>query len=87
MTILWTAGDSLEVAFQWLKSIEVDESAGRAPRDAMLPQLDGLDHWIPRPFREMLCEAVDANSISIERLELAGSSVKRPWVEDHLSRR
>src|SRR5262249_54866573 len=59
MTLLWHAGDPLDTALDRLRAIPPDPTAGRAPRDAMLPQFEGLDQQIPRPYREALHDAMD----------------------------
>jgi Nucleotidyltransferase domain len=48
LTLLWRAGDTLAAAMARLHAITEDDTAVRAPRDAMLPQFEGLDRWIPR---------------------------------------
>lgn len=70
-----------------LHAIAEDDTAGRAPRDAMLPQFDGLDRWIPRRYRERLTAAVDAGAVSVERLDLPDASVEDPAAQRHLEER
>ena len=41
ITPLWHRGEDLEVAVARLYAIKSDPEAGRAPRDAMLPEFDG----------------------------------------------
>ncbi|MCW2934152.1 MAG: hypothetical protein JWM19_5114 [Actinomycetia bacterium] len=43
LTLLWRRGDSLDAALARLGTIKADPAAGRAPRDAMLPQFEGID--------------------------------------------
>lgn len=68
--LLWRRGEPLETALGRLRAIEVDPGAGRAPRDAMLPEFEGLDRDIPLYHRGQLVAAVTAGAISIERLTL-----------------
>jgi hypothetical protein len=68
MTLLWRHGDSLGAALDRLHAIQGDTAAGRAERDSMLPEFEGLDDWITRPGREALCAAVSDGAIRIERL-------------------
>lgn len=87
LTLLWSQGDRLPAAIERLHAIPVDDNAGRAPRDAMLPEFDGLDRWIPRPFRECLAMAVDADAISLQRLQLPDAMVIDPAGQDHIAQR
>jgi hypothetical protein len=85
MTLLWQRGDDLATAMARLEAIHPDESAGRAPRDAMLPEFDGIDDWIPRPAREVLCKAVEEGAIRLERIALDGDAqIASKAVTDHL---
>ncbi|WP_436758220.1 nucleotidyltransferase domain-containing protein [Streptosporangium sp. V21-05] len=68
--LLWQQGEPLETALGRLRAIEVDPAAGRAPREAMLREFEGLDRYIPLYHREQLVAAVTAGAISIERLTL-----------------
>jgi hypothetical protein len=87
LTLLWRRGDLLSTALDRLHAIQPDDSAGRASRDAMLPQFDGLDRWIPRPYRERLAIAVDTGAITLERLEIPDAAVTDPAAQDHIARR
>lgn len=87
MTLLWQQGDSLDTALARLHSIKSDPEAGRAARDSMLPEFQGIDDWIPRPCREALCGAVGSGAIRIERVLLADAQVRSPLATKHLARR
>ena len=78
MTPLWRKGDALHDALGCLAAIRPDPEAQRAPRDAMLPEFDGLDRWIPLPLRETLIAAVADEAITIERMTLPDSMATRP---------
>lgn len=52
MVLLWHKGDTLQTALKRLNAIQPDPTARRAPREAMLPEFEGLDQWIPLAFRE-----------------------------------
>jgi hypothetical protein len=82
MTPLWRRGDTLEVALGRVAAIQPDPDAGRAPREAMLPEFEGLDRWIPLPLRQALIRAVADEAITIERIVLPDSSAAypSPWV-------
>jgi hypothetical protein len=47
LTLLWRHGDPDTAALARLHAIGVDDTAGRAPHDAMLPQFQGLDRGSP----------------------------------------
>lgn len=87
MTLLWQRSDSLDTALERLHAIKADPSAGRAPRDAMLPEFEGIDSWIPRPYREALSEAVSSKTIQIERVLLLDEQVTSALAAEHLADR
>ena len=62
-------------------------AAGRAPRDAMLPEFAGLDRWISRTYREPLIAALDAGAIGLQRVQLPDVDFDDPVGERHLGRR
>ncbi|MEV0792536.1 hypothetical protein [Kribbella sp. NPDC050459] len=81
--VLWRVGDSVETARQRLRAIPIDPTAGRAPRHAMLPEFEGLEDWIPRADREVLCNALDKGAIGLERLTLEEGSVRSRFAMEH----
>jgi hypothetical protein len=87
LTPLWNRGDTLQVALGRLNAIQPDSAAGRAPRDAMLPEFEGLENWIPRPFREALVHAVRSDAITLERLVLSDGVVESAQAREHISDR
>jgi hypothetical protein len=87
MALLWRTDDTLPAALERLHLIRPDPAAGRAPRDAMLSQFEGIDQWIPRPIREALSEAVSSGAIAIERCVLADGSVTSLHAREHLADR
>jgi hypothetical protein len=87
MTLLWKRGDTLDAAMKRLHAIQIDPAAGRAERDSMLPEFEGIDDWIPRPYRESLSAAVGSGAIRIERLVLPDSQVASPVAARHIQRR
>ncbi|PIB11966.1 MULTISPECIES: nucleotidyltransferase domain-containing protein [Streptomyces] len=74
LRLLWKRGDTRAVAAGRLQAMKVNPAAGRAPRDAMINQFDGLDRWIPLPVRVRLVELLDAGGIEIRRIELADAA-------------
>lgn len=70
MLRLWRRGDSLAQALQALHGIAPDPEAGRAPRDDMIAEFDGLDRVIPRQVRGDLIGWRDVGRITIARLTL-----------------
>jgi predicted nucleotidyltransferase len=84
MTPLWRRGDTLQDALGRLAAIRPDPEARRAPREAMLPQFEGLDRWIPLPLRQALMRAVADEAIAIERIVLPDSAAPHPspWVRE-----
>jgi hypothetical protein len=68
MTLLWRHGDSLGAALDRLHAIQGDTAAGRAERDSMLPEFEGLDDWITaraaRRFAPLSATAPYGSSVS-----------------------
>lgn len=87
LTLLWRKGDSLATALERLHAIKADLTAGRAPRDSMLPEFEGVDDWVPRPYREALCAAVSSKAIGLGRVQLPDGIVASELAEKHLARR
>lgn len=87
LTLLWRKGDDLAVASERLRAIGADPEAGRAPRDSMLPEFEGIDEWIPRPYREALCAAVSSSTIGLERMVLPDGQVASGLAAEHLADR
>jgi len=87
MTLLWRQGDTLQTALDRLRAIQPDPAAGRAARDAMLPQFEELDRWIPLAFREALIGAVSSGAITLEHVVLADGVTTSPLVREHISDR
>ncbi|MFI2207272.1 hypothetical protein ACH47Z_42750 [Streptomyces sp. NPDC020192] len=67
--------------------MKADPDAGRAPRDAMIEQFDGLDRWIPLPVRVRLVELLDSGAIEISRITLADADPAKPAAVAALRRR
>ena len=84
MTMLWQRGEDVDTGLARVRAIRADSAAGRAERDAMLPQFEGLDRWLPRPYRETLSEAIGSGVITLERLVLPDVEVDHPLVLEHL---
>ena len=61
LTSLWQRDDDRAAALARLHAISADPKAGRAERHAMLPQFEGLDHWISPSVREYLIEGIDTD--------------------------
>ncbi|WP_159945460.1 MULTISPECIES: hypothetical protein [unclassified Nocardiopsis] len=87
LVTLWRRGETLETALERLHAIPVDTSAGRAPRDAMIPEFEGLDHWLPLWLRERFITAVDQGSIRLERLRLDDAEVASAIAAQHIKER
>lgn len=87
LTPLWHRGEDLQSGLARLHAIEPDPEAGRAPRDAMLPEFDGMDRWLPRFDREHLIAAVHAGALTMERLTLTDARVDHPRALRHLEDR
>jgi hypothetical protein len=86
--LLWQRGEGLDIALERLRAIKADPHAGRAPREAMLPEFEGLDDYIPLYRREHLFAAVTAGAISIERITLNDPGPDPdPQVEHHIGSR
>jgi hypothetical protein len=87
MTLLWRKGDTLQATLDRLAAIQPDSAAGRAPRDAMLPQFEGLDEWIPLAYREGLFDAVGSGAITLERCVLTEGTVASAQAREHVADR
>jgi hypothetical protein len=87
LTLLWRKGDSLAVALDRLNAIAANPEASRARRNSMLPEFEGLDDWIPRPYREAICGAVDANILGLERVLLSDDPLTNGLATEHLALR
>ena len=85
MTLLWRKADTLQTALARLNAIQADSAAGRAPRDAMLPQFEGLDRWIPLAYREAMSGAVSNGAVTIERCVLPDGAISSATALDHVS--
>ncbi|MCC3770875.1 nucleotidyltransferase domain-containing protein [Streptomyces sp. UNOC14_S4] len=75
MLPLWRRGDSLEQSLSVLRSIEEDPDAGRAPRDDMIEEFEGLDRHIPRAVRHDVIEWRKTGRITVSRLTLPDNQV------------
>lgn len=87
LTLLWRRGESLATGLKRLHAIKADPAAGRAPRDSMLPQFEGLDAWVPRPYREVLCAAVSSKAIGLDRVVLPEGPITSRIAAEHLAGR
>ncbi|MFE9407377.1 nucleotidyltransferase domain-containing protein [Streptomyces sp. NPDC006704] len=86
LSLLWQRGDTLAQAQERLATFIADPKAGRAERDHMIEQFDGLDKWIPRPVRADLVALAGAGAIDIRRLELADAQPVDPDAVEVLDR-
>jgi hypothetical protein len=87
MTLLWRKPDTLQTALERLSAIQADPAAGRAPREAMLPQFEGLDRWIPLAYRQAMSGAVSNGAVTIERCVLQDGTISSATALDHVSYR
>lgn len=84
MTLVWQRGESLDLASARLEAIPIDAAAGRAPRDAMLPCFEGLEHWLPRFVRQELVALSSGDAITVEQITLPDAQPTDPWIRDHI---
>jgi hypothetical protein len=87
MILLWGRGDDLPTALARLHAIKEDPLAGRAERDAMLPQFEGMDHWLPLYCREGLIAAVGSGALRVERLVLEDRDISDSLALEHMDER
>ena len=87
MTLLWNRDGTLPTALDRVHLIQPDPAAGRADRDSMLPQFEGIDRWVPRAIREVLAEASSTGAITIERCLLDDGDVTSAVAREHLEYR
>jgi predicted nucleotidyltransferase len=69
--VLWRRGNTIDQALARVHGIRENPEAGRATRDPVIPELEGLDRRIPRPHRNAVTELARAGKIAVERIELA----------------
>lgn len=67
---LYAHGESSEQTLARLHAIPEQAEAGRAPRDPVIAELQGLERQIPRPQRNEVSELVQQEELSVERVEL-----------------
>jgi hypothetical protein len=87
LTLLWKRGDDLSAALARLHAIKPDPQAGRAERQAMLPEFDGIERWLPRSYREQIIDAIEKGAIRVERLVLDDREMDDPLALTHLQER
>ncbi|WP_329404374.1 nucleotidyltransferase domain-containing protein [Streptomyces melanogenes] len=88
MLRLWSRGTPLTEALAVLDGIQEDPDAGRAERDDMAEEFEGLDCYIPRPVRHDLLAWRDGGKITLTRLTLPDTPTALPgpsmtWAIDH----
>ncbi|MCY0942391.1 nucleotidyltransferase domain-containing protein [Streptomyces antarcticus] len=87
LILLWKRGDAPSDAQVRLAAMKPDPDAGRAPRDAMIAQFEGLDRWIPLPVRAQLVELAALGAIDIHRVDLPDAQPTRSDSTALLARR
>lgn len=87
MTLLWKRGQPLEKSLERLHSIAPDPAAGRAPRDAMAPCFEQLDHWLPRFVREELLELVENGVVTVDQVILEDTQISDPEIRFDVDQR
>ncbi|MFD9487604.1 hypothetical protein ACFWBX_27280 [Streptomyces sp. NPDC059991] len=70
MLRLWSRGMPLTTSLAVLDGIQEDPDAGRAERDDMAEEFEGLDRYIPRPVRHDLLAWRDGGKITLTRAHL-----------------
>ena len=78
--LLFRRGDALAESLARLEQIQADPTAGRAPRDPVVAQLEGLDKELTRTERAELSALCAAGWLAIQRLTIADRGVT-PAVE------
>ena len=87
LTLLWQRGEPFDLARRRLDSITADPTAGRAPRDHMLPAFEGIEHLVPRPARIELHRLHTAGAITVRAFALPDAEPADPSAAQHLSHR
>jgi Nucleotidyltransferase domain len=67
---LYAASESLDQTLARLHAIPEQAEAGRAPRDPVVAELEGLERHVPRPQRNEVSELVRQGALVVERVEL-----------------
>ncbi|MEV3860045.1 hypothetical protein AB0J38_37775 [Streptomyces sp. NPDC050095] len=86
LTLLWQRGDILDKALARLDALAPAPDAGRAPRDDMIEQFEGLDRWIPRPVRGRIIELLASGAIELHRVTLPDATPASPMALQALDR-
>jgi Nucleotidyltransferase domain len=84
-TLLFQRGDDLQQALDRLRAIPENPEAGRAERDPVVPQLEGLDKELTRSERAELSALSSSEWIKLERLMLE-EETSTPEAEEALHR-
>lgn len=74
--LLFRRGDTPRESLGRLKAMPVDANAGRAPRDPVVPQLEGLDKDLTRTERSELSALCAVDWLEIERLSIVEGEVE-----------
>jgi hypothetical protein len=85
--LLWRRGESYELAMGRLRALRADPAAGRAPRDAIAPPLEGLAELLGRGVGLQLSEAIEGGLLDVEQVELADARPRDRKTLDSIERR
>ncbi len=87
LLLLWRQGESVALARQRLAGITTDASAGRAPRDHVLPDYEELADLIPRPVRIDLHRWCTDRKVAVRALSLPDAQPRSASAASHLDER
>ncbi|MBT1105722.1 hypothetical protein [Streptomyces sp. Tu10] len=87
LLLLWKQGEPVALARQRLAAIPVDPTAGRAPRDHVLPAYEAVADLLPRPVRIDLHRWSTEGRATITTFALADAQPRSTTVREHMDDR
>ncbi|MFB7669028.1 hypothetical protein ACFC1R_34815 [Kitasatospora sp. NPDC056138] len=84
---LWRRGEPVDLARQRLAQIRPDPTAGRAPRDHVLPAYEAIADLLPRPVRIDLHRLCTADTATVTAFPLPDGRPRSPQALRHIERR
>ncbi|MFF7993420.1 hypothetical protein ACFZDG_26965 [Kitasatospora xanthocidica] len=84
---LWRRGEPVDLARRRLAGIRPDPTAGRAPRDHVLPAYEAIADLLPRPARIDLYRLCTTGTATVAAFRLPDARLRSPQALRHIERR